>query len=154
MASAQDERCVFCDIVEGKFPASVVFEDESTMAFVDNRQFHPGHMLVIPRGHFRNMRELNPPTGAALMATLSRIARAVSATFPNQGLSIWRSIGEAAFQEVPHLHIHIHPRFKGDGILRVYPHSPATPNKQMKDEYAERLRQFLNRSCGTSLTNR
>jgi histidine triad (HIT) family protein len=70
----------------------------------------------------------------------------VGALFPNEGLSLWHSIGEAAFQEVPHLHIHIHPRFMDDGVLRVYPHAPDTPDKAKRDEYAGMLRQYLSHS--------
>ena len=135
--------CVFCEIVAGQIPASVVYQDDLTLAFLDLRQFHPGHTLVIPREHLRDVRELDQATGAALMATLARVTQAVGAAFPNEGLSLWHSIGEAAFQEVPHLHIHIHPRFKEDGVLRVYPHSPATPDQQTRDDYATLLRQHL-----------
>lgn len=145
MKHVEDEDCVFCEIVAGRVPASVVFQDALTMAFVDLRQFHPGHTLVIPRRHLRDVRELDEPIGAALMATISRVTRAVGAVFPNEGLSLWHSIGEAAFQEVPHLHIHIHPRLKKDGVLQVYPHRPATPDKPKRDEYAALLRQHLER---------
>ena len=95
-------------------PASIVYEDDLTMAFVDLRQFHHGHTLVIPREHL-----------------------------PNEGLSLWHSIGEAAFQEVPHLHFHIHPRFKGDQLLEVYPRSPATADQQTRDSYAQLIRRHL-----------
>ena len=113
------------------------------MAFVDLRQFHPGHILVIPCHHFNDLRELDENTGAALMATLARVTRAVSAAFPNEGLSVWHSIGEAAFQEVSHLHIHVHPRFKNDGLLRVYPDPPSIVDRQSRDEYAAHLRRHL-----------
>jgi histidine triad (HIT) family protein len=138
-----NNECVFCEIVEGNGSACIVHEDELTMAFVDLRQFHPGHTLVIPRRHLRDVRELDVPTGAALMATVARITRAVDAAFPNQGLSLWHSIGEAAFQEVPHLHIHVHPRMQGDDLLRVYPHAPATPDRDVRNEYAARIRHSL-----------
>jgi histidine triad (HIT) family protein len=143
MKQAQDVSCVFCEIVAGRVPASMVFQDALTMAFVDVRQFHPGHTLVIPRRHLRDVGALDDSTGAALMATISRVTRAVGSVFPNEGLSLWHSIGEAAFQEVPHLHFHIHPRFKEDGVLRVYPRAPATADKQKRDEYAALLRQHL-----------
>ncbi|MGV8940135.1 MAG: HIT family protein [Lysobacter sp.] len=138
-----DSECIFCDIVQGKEPASIVFEDELTMAFVDLRQFHPGHTLVIPRRHLHDVRDLDISTGTALMATVSRITRAVGSVFPNQGLSLWHSIGEAAFQEVPHLHIHVHPRMQGDGLLRVYPHAPDTPVKFARDRHAGLIREHL-----------
>ena len=143
------EKCVFCDIVEKRAVASLVFEDDLTLAFIDLRQFHPGHTLVIPRQHFRDVRELDEATGAALMATLCRVTRAVAAAFPHEGLSLWHSIGEAAFQEVPHLHFHIHPRFKEDDVLRVYPQAPATPDKEKRDEYAAILKEHI--SCGKPL---
>ena len=143
MKHRHEEGCVFCDIVSRKLAASIVFEDELTMAFIDLRQFHPGHTLVIPRRHFRDVREIDRPTAAALMMTLSNVTRAVGSAFPNEGLSIWHSIGKAAFQEVPHLHIHIHPRFRDDGVLRVYPKSPVASNKAKRDEYAASLRSFL-----------
>jgi histidine triad (HIT) family protein len=143
MEDLPEDKCVFCEIAAGNIPASIVFQDDLTMAFVDLRQFHPGHTLVIPRRHLRDVRELDDRTGAALMATISRVTRAVATAFQHEGLSLWHSIGEAAFQEVPHLHIHIHPRFKEDGVLQVYPSSPATPAKEKRDEYAAILRQHI-----------
>ena len=137
------QPCIFCDIVAGKVDASVVYRDELTMAFVDVRQFHPGHTLVIPQEHLHDVRELTPVVGAALMATVARVTRAVSIAFPSEGISLWHSIGEAAFQEVPHLHIHIHPRMRDDEVLRVYPHSPPTANRETREEYATLLRRHL-----------
>jgi histidine triad (HIT) family protein len=136
-------ECVFCQIVSGSEPASIVWEDDLTIAAVDLRQFHPGHVLVIPRRHLRDMRELDAATGAAIMATVVRVTRAVAVAFPNQGLSLWHSIGEAAFQEVPHLHIHVHPRILGDGLLQVYPRAAALPDRTELDRYAAILRQHL-----------
>jgi histidine triad (HIT) family protein len=143
MERLPEDKCAFCEIVAGNVPASIVFQDDLTMAFVDLRQFHPGHTLVIPRRHLRDVRELDDPTGAALMSTISRVTRALANAFGPEGLSLWHSIGEAAFQEVPHLHIHVHPRFKDDGVLQVYPSPPATPAKQKMDEYAAILRQHI-----------
>ena len=77
------------------------------------------------------------------MWAVVRITRAVGAAFPSQGLSLWHSIGEAAFQEVPHLHIHVHPRILGDGLLRVYPRVAATPDMNVLKEYADTLRAHL-----------
>jgi histidine triad (HIT) family protein len=139
------ESCVFCKIVRGTEPASIVWDDSLTMAFIDLRQFHVGHTLVIPKRHLNDVRELDSETGAALMATVTRVTRAVGSAFPNQGLSLWHSIGEAADQEVPHMHMHVHPRKMGDQLLRVYPSAPALPERQAQDEYAAILRVHLNR---------
>jgi len=137
------EPCVFCGIAGWTEPASVVYEDELTMAFIGLRQFHPGHTLVIPRQHFADVRDLDDATGAALMATVIRVTRAVGKTFGGEGMSLWHSIGPAAFQEVPHLHIHVHPRRHDDDFLRVYPGEIPTSVKVDRDRYAERLRQYL-----------
>ncbi|MCB1600776.1 MAG: HIT domain-containing protein [Lysobacterales bacterium] len=137
------EGCVFCDIAAGRAPASIVFADELTLAFVDLRQFHPGHMLVIPRAHLNDVRELDERVGSAVMASVARITRAVAQVFPNDGLSLWHSIGPSAFQEVPHLHIHIHPRLPDDGFLRVYPQEPVSAHADLREDYARRLRAAL-----------
>jgi histidine triad (HIT) family protein len=137
------EGCIFCGIVRGTERASVVWEDDLTMAFLDRRQFHAGHTLVIPRQHLCDVRELDNTTGAALMASVTRITCAVAAAFPNQGLSLWHSIGEAADQEVPHLHIHVHPRMLDDQLLQVYPSAPALADQPLRDRYAATLRSYL-----------
>lgn len=135
--------CAFCAIASGLAPADIVYSDAATIAFVDLRQFHPGHMLVIPRAHVPDVRDLDDATGAAVMATVARVTRAVARAFPNEGLSLWHSIGPAAFQEVPHLHVHIHPRLAGDDFLRVYPAEPPTSLAEDRARYAAMVRQAL-----------
>ena len=137
------EDCVFCQIVRGLSSASIVYEDELVLAFLNLNQFHPGHTLVIPREHLADVRELNAATGAALMAALSRITRAVGETFPYEGISVWHAIGPAAFQDVPHLHFHVLPRTTDDGLLRVYPSRPARPDCRTLDRYAASIRERL-----------
>ena len=137
------DGCVFCSIAQGDAPASIVCEDHLVMAIVDLRQFHPGHTIVIPRQHLHDVRELDDTTGAALMAMVSRVTRAVSSAFPSQGLSLWHSIGEAAFQEVPHLHIHVHPRLVGDDMLRIYPQRLSNTDRSVLDSHAAVLRAHL-----------
>lgn len=132
--------CVFCGIVAGTVPADILWSDAHTLAFVDLRQAVPGHVLVIPRAHLADVRELDATTGAALMATVVRLTRAVAATFPHEGLSLWHSIGPAAFQEVPHLHIHVHPRRTDDGLLKVYPEEPENAPACERAAIAARIR--------------
>ena len=138
-----EDVCVFCEIVAGRAPAALVFEDEATLAFVDLRQANPGHTVVIPRQHLRGIRELDTDTGAKLMSTLVRVTRAVDSAFANEGLSVWHSIGPAAFQEVPHLHLHVLPRRTGDGLLRVYPRRPDDTALGARESIAERIRRYL-----------
>ncbi len=135
--------CVFCEIVARRAPAAIVLDDQHTLAFADLRQANPGHFLVIPKAHIPDVRDLDAELGAALMQSVTRVTRAVSATFPNDGISLWHSIGPAAFQEVPHLHIHVHPRLPDDGLLRVYPTHPEITNAATLLDYAERLKAAL-----------
>lgn len=139
--------CAFCSIAAGLQPASLVFQDAETLAFLDLRQFHPGHTLVIPRRHVPDIRAVDSTTARAVMATVVRVAQAVAAVFPCDGLSVWHSAGEGANQEVPHLHFHVHPRRTGDDVLRVYPGAPPAPPQTVLEGWASQLRQALvNRS--------
>ena len=97
----------------------------------------------MPRAHINDIRELDARTGAAVMNIVIRIARAVTQAFPNEGMSVWHSVGAAAFQEVPHMHMHVHPRRIGDGLLRVYPDAPVDADPVVRAAYAERLRKAL-----------
>ena len=136
-------ECVFCEIMAARAPGDIVYQDDLTVAFIDPRQHNPGHVLVVPRAHINDIRYLDPQAGAALMNTLIKIATAVDQAFPNEGMTLWHSIGPAAFQEVPHMHMHVHPRRLGDGLLRVYPGTPVDADPNARASYAERLRQVL-----------
>jgi histidine triad (HIT) family protein len=138
-----DAVCPFCAIVAGKLPATIVSSNEETVAFLDQRQFHPGHVLVVPRRHIADIRDADEHIAGAIMATVARVARAIDAVFPNDGLSVWNSAGAGANQEVPHLHVHVHPRHLGDGMLRIYPQGPAHPNRETLEEWGARLRDAL-----------
>lgn len=142
-ARTDAEACVFCAIVARRVPAAIVLDDQHTLAFADLRQANPGHCLVIPKAHIPDVRDLDAEVGAALMQSVTRVTRAVSAAFPNDGISLWHSIGPAAFQEVPHLHIHVHPRLPEDGLLRVYPTLPENTDSGTLHLLAERVRAAL-----------
>jgi histidine triad (HIT) family protein len=104
--------CVFCEIVAGRVPASVVHEDERTMTFLDLRPVATGHMLVAPRRHAACLAELDPEDGAQLFRVGMRAAAALRA----EGVNFFLADGEAAGQTVFHVHLHVIPRRGGDGI--------------------------------------
>lgn len=147
-ANADAASCAFCAIMAGRIPASVVWQDELSVAFLDLRQFHPGHVLIVPRQHYADLRDADPETAAAVTHTTARVMRVVSALFPNDGLSVWHSVGEGANQEVPHLHFHVHPRRLGDDLLRVYPSSPDHPSRDQLDAWAVEIRRALASEAG------
>ena len=133
------DDCIFCRIVAGEDEASVADEDEATMAFMDVRQFHPGHTLIVPKRHIADIFALDDATGAALMSTVARVARAVRKTFRPDGINVWQSNG-APWQEVFHIHFHVLPRWKDDGLLRFTPPSRNVPDRAELDEQANRIR--------------
>ena len=135
--------CPFCEIAAGRLPTTIVASDRDTIAFLDLRQFHPGHVLVIPREHVADIRVASAELAASIGAMVARVSRAVDAVFQSDGLSIWHSAGEGANQEVPHLHFHIHSRRTGDGMLRIYPSSPSYPDRAQLEEWGERLRAHI-----------
>jgi histidine triad (HIT) family protein len=113
--------CAFCEIVAGRLEASVAYEDQGTLAFLDKRQPHNGHVLVIPKLHIPSIFDIDVTTGGLLMNAMSVVAQGLRKAFPSDVLSVWQSNGPGAFQEVPHAHFHLMPRHKDDGLLRIYP---------------------------------
>lgn len=129
-------NCIFCSIIAGERPAVSVHEDEHTFSFMDLRQGNPGHVLVLPRGHYEDIYSLPDTEGEAVMRSVIRMSRAVRDAFHCPGLNIWQSNGECAGQEIFHVHFHIHPRQPGDGLLKAYQRRPATPPTETLQQYA------------------
>ena len=108
-------NCIFCSIVAGTSPASVVYEDGIAMAFMDIGPVNPGHVLIVPRQHFTYMADMDEDTGAHLFRVAMRVQRAIRASGVRcEGINLFLADGEAAFQEVFHVHLHVFPRFEGD----------------------------------------
>jgi histidine triad (HIT) family protein len=116
--------CIFCRIIAGQSPGNFVFRDQAVVAIVDLRQVTEGHVLVMPRAHLETIDELDEATAAKLAWTTVRVSRAVRRAYAPDGINVWQANGEAAGQEVPHVHIHVFPRSAGDGLMRVYPGVP------------------------------
>lgn len=121
----------------------MVAADPETVTILDLRQ--PGwpgvaHLLVIPREHISQVDALSYTVAAALMGAVVRAARVVRAECDPAGISVWQSNGEAAGQEVPHVHMHVLTRREGDGLCRVYSSAPALPSDAERRALADRLR--------------
>ncbi len=110
--------CLFCQIAGGELSASVVYRDESVLAFCDIQPVNPGHLLVIPLRHAVGLADLDPADGARLFAVAQRLAAALHTTdgVRCDGVNLFLADGEAAMQEVFHVHLHVFPRFDGDGF--------------------------------------
>ena len=119
---------MFCEIVAGRSPASVVYEDDLCLAIMTIGPVNPGHLLVLPKVHAPYLADLDEATGMHLFAVAMRMAAAIRASgLRCEGINLFLADGEAAFQEVFHLHLHVFPRFNGDdfGISADWSVSPS-----------------------------
>jgi histidine triad (HIT) family protein len=106
--------CVFCSIVRSETPAHVVLEERDTVAFLDNRPLFPGHCLLVPRTHYEVLTDVPADSVGPLFTTAQRLARAVEAALSTDGFFV--AINNRVSQSVPHLHVHVVPRRKKDGL--------------------------------------
>ena len=109
-------ECIFCKIIIGEIPAVKVMDEERIVAFMDINPSSKGHMLVVPKNHAENIFEIPEDDIAALGKAVKRCAIAVKAAVNAEGITILQLNGKASDQIVPHLHVHIIPRWKNDGL--------------------------------------
>ena len=109
------EDCIFCKIIARGIPAQVVYEDDHTLAFLDITPRSPGHTMVIPKVHAPNFLELPDGEVAPLFEAVKKVAELLSRKLGPDGITIGVNQGRASGQEVDHLHVHLMPRWNGDG---------------------------------------
>ncbi len=107
--------CIFCQIRDGKIPSTRVYEDTLTFVFMDINPVNDGHLLVIPKAHAETIFDMSVADVAAVSATAKKMADAVRQALHPEGLNLYQANGAAASQVVPHFHLHLIPRWKGDG---------------------------------------
>ena len=110
------DDCIFCKIVAGELPATKIHEDERTIAFMDIAPWTRGHALVIPRAHAADLEEIGEDDLAAVAAVAKRIALRQKERLGAEGVNLLNAFGAAAWQSVFHFHIHVIPRYAGDGM--------------------------------------
>ena len=132
-------ECVFCKIADGRLPGSVVYQDADFLAFLDSYPLFPGHVLLCPRNHYETLLDLPQNlSGAALMKT-QLIARAVESSMSAEGTFV--AVNNRVSQTVPHLHIHIVPRRRKDGLRGFF-----WPRQRYEnDKERETVRQAIER---------
>jgi histidine triad (HIT) family protein len=108
------ENCLFCRIVSGEVPAVIVYEDENTIAFLDHRPLFPGHVLLAPREHFETLGDLPPTKVGPLFQNVQLLSRAIESALEAEGTFV--AMNNRVSQSVPHLHVHIVPRRRKDGL--------------------------------------
>lgn len=108
-------ECIFCGIAEGKSPCSRVYEDNLALAFMDISPVVRGHLLVVPKQHYTCLSDMDEETGAHLFRVAMRLQQGLRASgIKCDGINLFLADGEAAGQEVGHVHLHIFPRYAGD----------------------------------------
>jgi histidine triad (HIT) family protein len=107
--------CVFCKIRDGAIPSVKVYEDARTLAIMDINPLNPGHVLVLTKAHAATLFESSPDDLGAAIVAAQTVARALRQALQPDGLNMLQANGAAAFQSVPHFHLHLIPRFKDDG---------------------------------------
>lgn len=135
------EDCIFCKIINGDIPSYTVYEDDVVKAFLDISQVTPGHTLMVPKKHVKDIFAYDSDLAAAVFSRLPKVAAAIKASNPNiTGLNILNNNGEVAYQSVFHSHIHLIPRYSSNDDFSIHfgDHS-----KQMTDEKYEEIRQSI-----------
>jgi len=137
--------CVFCKIVDAKLPAHKVYESHEILAFLDIRPINPGHTLVIPKHHVANLENLDSTLAGRLFQVAGKIAAALRKSgLRCEGINVWLADGKEAFQEVPHIHIHVIPRYAGDGLrIDAGEDYGQTPPKHELEKQATQIRKAL-----------
>jgi histidine triad (HIT) family protein len=134
--------CVFCQIVKGESPVSLVYEDDIISVFPTLEPINPGHLLIIPKKHAPYLSDLEEETASHIMIMASRLALAIRRSkFKCEGINIFVADGEAAGQDVFHFHLHVYPRFNGDGFGFKYDKSKhfVRMNRAEMDEIASEI---------------
>ena len=132
--------CRFCQIIRREIPSAIVFEDETSLAFLDTHPLFPGHCLLVPKAHYETLADLPRALVAPLFQNAQRIERAIENSLQAEGTFV--AINNRVSQSVPHLHIHLVPRHKKDGLKGFF-----WPRKPYKDQETMQRVQTLLRSA-------
>ena len=134
------EDCLFCKIVKGELPSSKLYEDEDTLAFLDLFPVNKGHSLVIPKEHYETIFDVPSEILSKVSPVMKNVADAVKKGVNADGISIAQSNGKDAGQVIPHIHFHVMPRFKDDG-LKLWPQGKYEEGEM--DKFKEEISKFL-----------
>lgn len=133
------EDCLFCKIIRSEVPSAKVYEDDTSFAFLDINPINPGHTLLIPKEHYRDLKDTPDEVLRDLAPKIKMLAQVVREGVKADGINIGMNNGAAAGQEISHAHIHIMPRFKNDGHI----HWSKRPYEEGEMEaVAEKLREL------------
>jgi histidine triad (HIT) family protein len=125
----RDPDCIFCKILAGELPSTIVDQDERTVSIMDINPATRGHALVIPRNHTRDLLEIGADDLSAVAAAAQRLAGAVKQRLGADGVNLINSCGQRAWQTVFHFHLHVIPRYEGDPMRLPWTPAPGEPSE-------------------------
>jgi histidine triad (HIT) family protein len=129
---------IFERIIQGEIPSVKIYEDALVYAFMDAGQVNPGHVLVATRKPYETLMDADEDSATAMMRAATKIAKAVQAAFQPDGITILQANKPAGWQSVPHLHLHVLPRYKNDGVDLIWPRKE--PGLEKLREYAAKIK--------------
>ena len=136
------DECIFCEILRGDSPASFTYQDDTVVAFLDVQPITHGHMLVVPRDHAVLMSDLNETVAMRTFRVARQLSSVVRRVLGATGVNLFVADGETAFQDVPHFHVHVIPRYTGDGFGLTFPPSyDHPPSRAELETIASAVRQ-------------
>jgi len=135
------KTCIFCKIIKGEIPCNKIYEDENLIAFLDIAPANKGHCLVVPKEHHETILETPENIMDYCMKAVKKIAKAMSAALGAEGFNILINTKKVAGQLVPHMHMHIIPRFKDDGVSLNW--VPKKYKEKEAAEFADKIKSFL-----------
>lgn len=135
--------CIFCSIVRGEEPSHRVYEDEEVVAIMDVHPATAGHTLVILKAHRGNVWEIREKEAVDAMSAALRVAGMIRAALSPDGINLVHASGTAAWQTVPHFHLHLVPRYEGDPLVPPWPLEQARADESALQNVAERIRAHL-----------
>jgi len=133
---ATDPNCIFCKIISGELPSRRIYEDERAVAFLDIGAWHRGHALVVPKRHVPDMLT-GPPMLPEIAPAVDAVARLLMQRLAADGINVLSSSGQAAGQEVFHLHVHVVPRYADEPGLGLLVNSGVAPDGELDSEYRQ-----------------
>ena len=132
------ENCIFCKIANGEIPSATLYEDEDFRVILDLGPASKGHALILPKAHAADIYELPDETAGKAMILAKKMATAMTAALKCDGFNIVQNNGECAGQTVFHFHMHLIPRYKGDGVGLTW--TPGELNDEVRDEILKKVR--------------
>ena len=139
--------CIFCKIINGELPSSKIYEDDKLLAFLDIQPINKGHVLIIPKQHKVLIAELDNKILGDMISLANKINQAIrQSDIKSEGINLFLADGEAAGQEVFHVHLHIIPRFQKDGFGFIFPENYKNkPPREELDLISQKIKSF---ACG------